>query len=722
MRVKKRRNDLFAAAIGVSIAFGGVCMTMAQEDAATSSAIRMPDGWGDQPLDVFLQQYRSLPDRPGARNEFLRVVAEDQRMPIADRAWVFLQNAQLIQEADWALVEELVASFANTAKWFSDGDERAALLSQRFSERLAAEGQAISGDYQRLNTHVAAMRIAGIADAETKINEAQLAWLQSHDLSEMPPIARMRAFEWPSVSESAISAEFVSARFSGFITVPAAGTYTFSAYRTDPLIETDPLRVLIDGVVVLDTSIASSDNSSESQTSIDLQSGAHPIVVEYRGYKKRGKRLATADLILLWDTPDPGDHRTVVPTSAYTTAVGGAGLDAAYYNNVSMEGEPALTGVIPGLQYLLGGGLPPLRHTELLNSLKAAATTPQAIEQWVNASGASGLDWHRERNLQHFTVEEAHAILKTILDKHPDAIAKLSPKYMSMPLHYLAAIDPDAAYSWIQVWSQGRPQHQTVPAIFKGNRLQPYKDANDGWMMDRWMLGGMMQNCPEVVARVQKQLLINSDGSCNINILKFLIAAFSTDRDGGYQAFEASIQAELSKRIEQNASGDAIASWHVAMANCSEYLDEEHKMRLLFDTRSFELAYAAAASDQARFWVLHEHAARLASLGRSAELEALLAAAAGSVTDAEQLSLLQACRDVADKASNWQSKSIAELNLAELQSAIGMLQDRLVKAQQSNDQEGIARFAPRVERAQAAYDQALLEYNATYQKNLKSTE
>jgi len=290
MRVKKRRNDLFAAAIGVSIAFGGVCMTMAQEDAATSSAIRMPDGWGDQPLDVFLQQYRSLPDRPGARNEFLRVVAEDQRMPIADRAWVFLQNAQLIQEADWALVEELVASFANTAKWFSDGDERAALLSQRFSERLAAEGQAISGDYQRLNTHVAAMRIAGIADAETKINEAQLAWLQSHDLSEMPPIARMRAFEWPSVSESAISAEFVSARFSGFITVPAAGTYTFSAYRTDPLIETDPLRVLIDGVVVLDTSIASSDNSSESQTSIDLQSGAHPIVVEYRGYKKRGKR------------------------------------------------------------------------------------------------------------------------------------------------------------------------------------------------------------------------------------------------------------------------------------------------------------------------------------------------------------------------------------------------------------------------------------------------
>jgi hypothetical protein len=88
-----------------------------------------------------------------------------------------------------------------------------------------------------------------------------------------------------------------SIRYTGSITIPSTGTWTFST-RADNL-----LTLWIDGVQILSTS-----NGSASRT---LVAGTYPIRIDYR------ETGAAADWYVRWTAP--GGIATVIPANALST-------------------------------------------------------------------------------------------------------------------------------------------------------------------------------------------------------------------------------------------------------------------------------------------------------------------------------------------------------------------------------------------------------------------
>ncbi len=112
--------------------------------------------------------------------------------------------------------------------------------------------------------------------------------------------------------------EWTSARWTGQLTAPTSGDYTFSA------IGDNGFRLWIDGTMVLDHWVADWDQEQTS-AAVTLESGvAHDFKLEYF------QDFGGANLFLRWSAP--GLDKQLVPQSAFTTSTSAThGLKGDYY-------------------------------------------------------------------------------------------------------------------------------------------------------------------------------------------------------------------------------------------------------------------------------------------------------------------------------------------------------------------------------------------------------
>lgn len=204
-------------------------------------------------------------------------------------------------------------------------------------------------------------------------------------------------------------------------------------------------------------------------------------------------------------------------------------------------------------------------------------------------------------------------------------------------------------------------------------------------------------------------------GGCDLETLQLLFLCYKSSSDHSFVDLIEIVQARLDALDSGvSSNGDQRASWYVAKAMCAENDFADLIPRPLVDTRSFELAFASAESDDVRFWVLHEHAARLASLGREEDLDALLASAGQGFSKPEQVGKFEACREVcADLLATVRKRSDIE-EVDRLRTTMALMEDRLRRAQERDDISGIDRYTARVNAAQAAFDEALSEFKSVY--------
>ena len=110
-------------------------------------------------------------------------------------------------------------------------------------------------------------------------------------------------FNWAYGSpSSSIASDHFSARWTGKVTAPTDGNYTFYTHSDDGI------RVWIDGKPVIDDWTAHA--SKQDQGTIALSSGQHDLKVEY--YEEGGE----ASVSLEW--AGPGFGQQVIPTSAFS--------------------------------------------------------------------------------------------------------------------------------------------------------------------------------------------------------------------------------------------------------------------------------------------------------------------------------------------------------------------------------------------------------------------
>ncbi len=167
------------------------------------------------------------------------------------------------------------------------------------------------------------------------------------DLSGVPVVTREENtinYELGYASPHAsVNSDFYSARWTGNFSFDP-GTYTFSVTADDGV------RLYIDGELVIDQW---KDQGATTYTATRDLGGEHEIKMEYY------ERYVGSTAILSWsettDTPPGDDEDPEVPTTDIPLD---AGFLAEYFNNTSLNGDPAVTRIDPEIQNNWGYGSP----------------------------------------------------------------------------------------------------------------------------------------------------------------------------------------------------------------------------------------------------------------------------------------------------------------------------------------------------------------------------
>lgn len=164
-------------------------------------------------------------------------------------------------------------------------------------------------------------------------------------------------FEWAGAPVGEVDPDHFSVRWSGWLDVPAAGTYTF---LTD---NDDGVRVWVDDQLVIDDWVMHSIKHNEG--TVDLPAGFVPIRVDYFDF------TSTAKIHLSWSSDDiPAE---IIPRENLRALPAPSGLAAPrppYRNPTTSYAcpDPSVISVSPAEFYMVctGGTFPIHRSSELL--------------------------------------------------------------------------------------------------------------------------------------------------------------------------------------------------------------------------------------------------------------------------------------------------------------------------------------------------------------------
>lgn len=693
------------------VLLGQALPLMAQDNAAPPSwAVSgdLPEGWEASGLDQFIADYQVLWNYQAPRDWATR--SKEQRRAQTDKAWALITDEGMMEEGEWPSIVTLVSWFGHTAGEYQD--DRGDQLQTLFKARLASEAAPVAGDYQHFSNFLRAVSLAGAWPAdqvETKTAEATAAWVDQGDLSAVPLPNRLDMLK--SLSGMAVNPNQYAARFTGTITVTEAGSYRFDryAYRGMPFAG-DHARIRIGGQVVLDTFPDADIPGADPSGGVDLPVGDHAFVAEFFRdvtslQVQYGETQRQPNVTLLWKKPgEPGvpgaSGFSLVPSETFAAS---RGLQATFYSNPSFEGDAVRTDIVPSLQYTRGGLC--LVYPEAVAKLKASLVNG-AHAAWPSGKEL-GDGWWLALRLESLGAQERAQMMGVMLDQSPGFFATISPRKLVPVLLMNELADEDLLVRLVQAWSADSDLLTTQPAVYGGSGRDNYHAVNDGLTASNnaWFLDQFAQTRWDVVTRVRDTCLANEDGSCDLKVLKLLLVLhrLSTSHSAGELA--ASVQ----QRIEGGQiEGDALATWHVAKALCSE--NAGLRPRLLADARSFELAYAAAESAEVKFWALNEHASRLASLGKSEQVESLLSAAGAGFNTPEQQAAKQACRSVAAAFHDARDRMAADERVIQLRSQVAAYERRVKHAQSRGDTQTEQRFADLLSNAESEQARELADY------------
>lgn len=714
------RRGLAAAVLGLSVSFGVSQPLFAQGDAAPPSSpdawvqtLQMPEGWEAAGWEQFTRDWAALSDHLNANNLWQKGFDQDHYTAVIDRAWVFLLDEQVMAQGDIQNVTLLVSRFAHTQDRYED--DRGDRLRVMYAVRLANEDQAAVTSYQEMLATVRAINRAELPDHKEQVAALKAAWVLSNDISQLAPKQRLSLLS--GLSQPALDMDHYSVRFQGRITLPETGAYVFDRLAVPPS-RLDWARVTIEDEVVLDTSL-NDEGVPRRVGAAQLNAGELPITIEFSRDATAGLGKKRPELVLTWRLPGGQEQQLMgsgppVPAGVFKTDAGGPGLSGTFYDEPDFAGEVAVTRVVPSLQFDRRGACP--AHAEAVSALKASLLDPEAIDDWAAPEqGEAAPGWGLFNTLGCFTISERRSLLRMLIANHPDQLGAVKAQYFVSGLSLTASIPDDTGADLVAAWAGGRPRFESRAAPMNRKKPGSYLRVNEGASLYSWMLRHLANDRWDLVERIRDTALVEAGGTCDLEVLKLLLLCYAVADERHIDELSQYVQGRIDGiDPEQAGVGDRLANWYVAKAVCAEYGFADLQPQPLADLRSMELAFAAAESADVRFWVLNEHAARLASLGKIDELGALIDAAGGGFTAPGQVAALEEAQAVAQSVLVLEEKVRAEMKLAQLRDTLTILNRRLSHAQARGDQAEIDRFGPRVQKAQAAYDEALAAYESAY--------
>ena len=224
------------------------CLALLISSAAVAQT-EMPVGWQTLAAEAFTDEADTLfsADPPATA---------DHQKQVVEHAWqTFLNDEALVASGEWATVKSLADLMVGRRQMQVDGDttgeqveSELATFKSRLSARLAADPDIVTG------SSFADLQGLARTTASTGYNLVEQAalhasWMDANDWTALPANEQAELLE--GVRGDLVRLGQMSARWTGFVTAPVAGDYTFQLlrqYKHDP-----HFKLSVGGQLVLDS-------------------------------------------------------------------------------------------------------------------------------------------------------------------------------------------------------------------------------------------------------------------------------------------------------------------------------------------------------------------------------------------------------------------------------------------------------------------------------------
>ena len=578
----------------------------------------LPDGWDSLPADQFVDLADTVLDGQPS--------AEDVQA-LTDHAWnTFLGDAQFVASGDWATLQVLASDFGR--RWTPDANgatpAEVAAFRTALSDRIANEP--VAGDtFETLATSDELLASAG-AERAALTNRAA-SWMQQADWQTLGYTDQTRLVNLLHAEQVPTSA--FSVRWTGQIVAATTGDYTFGQARQGFV--DGALKVQVGGTVVLDTPASRRGERVTGDIegdSVQLQAGtATPIVIEFVYDARNAADVIDTGLLFpaaLLNWREGTQAATLVPDSAFQTVTDGGettpGLAAEYFADTAF-GQLVARRVDSSPQRIWS-------QWDVLSEQQA-----RKIEAARHAAAelASGTALANVEDVDAFVCHELHPLLRHLpiadrrsiaqrLTRDRQVLGQLSPFAIRciMPHLFMLPDDDlkDLYAAWLEEGTAPPTQIAYYPGHFDGSFCAlAYDDY--GWVGHFLRKGNW-----SVAEELLEEQLARPDGSCNL--LTVYCLAHAALMEGKIDELLAEVQARVD---DETLSGDAKATWLLGRAHIAEIATGSQPRPGL--GRPFvEEAILLASDSDVKFRMMAELAARLGSVGRLEEVQALAEMAA----------------------------------------------------------------------------------------------
>jgi hypothetical protein len=667
----------------------------------------LPDGWQDLPADQFAAAAEeALASRPGAavEGEVLR------------HAWqAFLTNETFVNTADLSLVDRLVkllferqhllatgGTFAEREASQQQVNQQLATLNTRLAARLAGDGQLVTNaSFSELKSLDEAMRVSGVPKAERA--EHFVAWMSANDwqaLSLADQGVLLGALDADRIDRSNMSI-----RWTGFVTAPTTGEYTFSQlahYRQDAV-----MKVWVNEQPVLDSTPqpnATPDQLRQRFTGKPVTLTAnHPASIRIE-FSHNAERAVMTDIeaypvaVLLWKSPaDANQEPQIVPASALSPPEGVAGqaaLQGEYFRSAGFQPADLVVTRLDGPIDFIWPGLDDFWtwrqvapvHEAQWNAVYAA--TIGRLTEPTYIAGLSGAE------LQEMLLSGGRHVLGAarasqriqILDNllaQPEKLAALDAHLVGRIVKHTYMLPGDRHVKLIGTWGSSRPQPRAElgsmfgweEGTYEWNNLQFY------WHIGHFLTGDHFADA----LQLWEEYITKPGGECNLSVA--YVTAWAAREEGKANLYTERIGEALEN---ETLTGDQRLTWLLARSY-GEGVMVDGPARPTRGMESLQEAMLVAQTDDYKFWALQEMVARLGSHGSAEEANTMLDQYADRFATAEQQGAIRA----------WQVK------IGELDALYGRHRDDQKVAQQREQQAAyVATLRYRLANAQERGDTA----------------
>ena len=651
---------------------------------------------------------------------------EEGRHVLIDHAWQrFLNDESFIAKADWKTVEDMVRLAAwlkreRTAQGRSvaEIDAQTVTLADRLVTRHATSKNLPLGSvkilFRDLFMHLDYPSNI-INDKELRLKWSRLR-AEYNDWKTLPLNKQVELVS-DVLSEDKLDRAQMSARWTGSISAPSEGSYTFYLVKGHPGLP--KYQLWIDGDLVLDSTIQT-DSTAEFFVS-------KPVALRNR--KPVSLRLEIADLregtsghpgwlaaALLWKNKEGSGEPRLVPGSSLAPpadfkAQSTTGLKGEYFKDKSLT-ELVAERLDSSLEFAWNRGpVLPLQEEEYSEVIEHCVTSLLKNKSLANVPKAERQYFVNDtyvRLLGRLPLSRRATLVKRLTNQR-SLLSETKPRTMERVISLVYYLPGAEHVDLLAAWSQARslPRFQpgnprrvgigNVRSVLPGPTGSSFRDNwRPYWLIARRLQGPYWKN----LETLQNTHLERSDGQCNLPIAYIsAFAANSQTRSSGQPRLKQFVNRLDAKLAEKELTGDQRVSWLIARSFADEAATTRQP-RLLIGKEYLEEALLIAESQDYKFWALQELMTRYTALGEQRELKQLLARRKGQFIEADQVEMVMACELMCTEYQKSHRHNQEVATNVKRKTYIRELERRLTQAQERQDDASVTLFQGRLEALQ----------------------